>query len=108
MAKGQVKKAQVQKVQKVQVQAENAIFALDIGTRSIIGMVGVVEEEKVRIIAIEKIEHTERAMIDGQIENIEKVTTLARKVKTRLEEKVNFQLSRVCVAPRRTCAVSIW
>ena len=98
MAKGQVKKAQVQKVQKVQVQAENAIFALDIGTRSIIGMVGVVEEEKVRIIAIEKIEHTERAMIDGQIENIEKVTTLARKVKTRLEEKVNFQLSRVCVA----------
>lgn len=98
MAKGQVKKAQVQKVQKAQVQAENTIFALDIGTRSIIGMVGVVEEEKVKIIAIEKVEHTERAMIDGQIENIEKVTALARKVKTRLEEKVNFQLSRVCVA----------
>ena len=98
MAKGQVKKAQVQKVQKAQVQAENTIFALDIGTRSIIGMVGVVEEEKVKIIAIEKVEHTERAMIDGQIENIEKVTSLARKVKARLEEKVNFQLSRVCVA----------
>lgn len=98
MAKGQVKKAQVQKVQKLQVQAENAVFALDIGTRSIIGMVGIVEEDKVRIIAIDKEEHTERAMIDGQIENIEKVTTLARKVKKRLEEKVNFQLSRVCVA----------
>lgn len=98
MAKGQVKKAQVQKVQKAQMQAENIIFALDIGTRSVIGMVGVVEEEKVKIIAIEKVEHTERAMIDGQIENIEKVTSLARKVKERLEEKVNCQLSRVCVA----------
>lgn len=98
MAKGQIKKAQVQKIQKVQTQDENAIFALDIGTRSIIGMVGVVEEDKVRIIAIEKEEHTERAMIDGQIENIEKVTALAKKVKRRLEEKVNFQLSRVCVA----------
>ena len=99
MAKGQVKKAQVQKLQE---QPENAIFALDIGTRSIIGMVGVVEEEKVKIIAIEKVEHTERAMIDGQIENIEKVTSLARKVKARLEEKVNFQLSRM----RLTCRAS--
>ena len=90
MAKAQVKKAQV--------QAENAIFALDIGTRSIIGMVGVVEDGKVRIIAIDKEEHTERAMIDGQIENIEKVTTLAKKVKERLEDKVHFKLNRVCVA----------
>ena len=90
MAKAQIKKAQV--------QVENAIFALDIGTRSIIGMVGVVEDGKVRVIAIDKEEHTERAMIDGQIENIEKVTTLAKKVKKRLEDKVHFKLNRVCVA----------
>lgn len=74
------------------------IFALDIGTRSIIGMVGTVEEDKVKIIAVEKEEHTERAMIDGQIENIEKVSTLAGKVKKRLESKVDCKLSRVCVA----------
>ena len=79
MAKAQIKKAQV--------QAENAVFALDIGTRSIIGMVGVVEDGKVRIVAIDKEEHTERAMVDGQIENIDKVTALANKVKKRLEEK---------------------
>lgn len=90
MAKAQVKKAQI--------QAENAVFALDIGTRSIIGMVGVVEDGKVKIVAIEKEEHTERAMVDGQIENIEKVTTLARKVKKRLEDKVHCKLNRVCVA----------
>ncbi len=90
MAKAQIKKAQV--------QAENAVFALDIGTRSIIGMVGVVEDGKVRIVAIDKEEHTERAMVDGQIENIDKVTALANKVKKRLEEKVHFKLTRVCVA----------
>ena len=80
MAKGQVKKAQV--------QADQMIFALDIGTRSVIGMVGVVEEDKVKIIAIEKEEHNERAMIDGQIENIDKVSVLAGRVKKRLENKI--------------------
>ena len=64
MARAQVKKASVLENQMV--------FALDIGTRSIIGMVGVMEEGKVKIVAIEKEEHSERAMIDGQIENIEK------------------------------------
>lgn len=83
---------------KTEDQAENMIFALDIGTRSVIGMVGVVEDEKVKIIAIEKEEHTERAMIDGQIENIEKVSSLAKKVKKRLESKLHTRLKRVCVA----------
>lgn len=92
MAKGQVKKVQMQ------TQTENVIFALDIGTRSVIGMVGVIEDEKVKIIAIEKEEHTERAMIDGQIENIEKVAVLAGKIKKRLEAKVHFKLNHVCVA----------
>ena len=55
------------------VQGNDMIFALDIGTRSIIGMIGVVEENQVHITAIEREEHAERAMIDGQIENIEKV-----------------------------------
>ncbi len=93
-------KAQVQtKTQpRVQIQANDAVFALDIGTRSIIGMVGIVEENKVKIIAIEREEHAERAMIDGQIENIEKVATLAGKVKKRLEDKIRFKLTKVCVA----------
>lgn len=85
-------------VKKTQAQAENIIFALDIGTRSIIGMVGTVENDKVKIIAVEKEDHTERAMIDGQIENIEKVSALAGKIKKRLEEKVQYKLTRVCVA----------
>lgn len=89
MAKGQVKK---------QAQPEDMIFALDIGTRSIIGMVGCVEEDKVRILAIEREDHTERAMIDGQIENIDKVAMLAKRVKRRLESRLKVKLSQVCVA----------
>lgn len=95
MAKGQVKKPQVRKAQ---VQLENTIFALDIGTRSIIGMVGCVEEDKVKVIAIEKEDHTERAMIDGQIENIDKVSMLAKRVKRRLESRLKIKLNQVCVA----------
>lgn len=98
MAKGQVKKTPAKMPAKTEDQAENMIFALDIGTRSVIGMVGVVEDDKVKIIAIEKEEHTERAMIDGQIENIEKVSSLAKKVKKRLESKLHTRLKRVCVA----------
>lgn len=108
MARGQGKKTQVSTQSRIlaqaqaktpmKTQANDVVFALDIGTRSIIGMVGVVEDRKVKIIAIEKEEHTERAMMDGQIENIEKVSSLADRVKKRLENKTNIQLSRVCVA----------
>lgn len=101
MARGRKPKSVVQAAQveiQVQVQPEHMVFALDIGTRSVIGMVGVVEDDKVKIIAIEKEEHGERAMIDGQIENIERVATLADKVKKRLEDKTHVTLNRVCVA----------
>lgn len=91
------RKANTQK-SRIKQQGNDMIFALDIGTRSIIGMVGIVEENRVHITAIEREEHAERAMIDGQIENIEKVSALADKVKKRLEAKVRTRLSRVCVA----------
>lgn len=83
---------------RIKQQGNDMIFALDIGTRSIIGMIGIVEENKVHITAIEREEHAERAMIDGQIENIAKVSALAEKVKKRLEARVKTRLSRVCVA----------
>lgn len=104
MARVQARKGKIQnrkaaaQPQKARIQENDMIFALDIGTRSIIGMVGVVEENRVHITAIEREEHAERAMIDGQIENIEKVSALADKVKKRLEAKVKTKLTRVCVA----------
>lgn len=77
---------------------ENLIFALDIGTRSIIGMVGRLEGERVNVLAVEKAEHAGRAMVDGQIENIDKVAGLAGEVKKRLEKQLDLELRRVSIA----------
>ncbi len=74
------------------------VFALDIGTRSIIGLVGVVRDEKLHVLAIDEEEHVRRAMIDGQIEDIEQVAKVARHVKERLEKKLECNLTNVCVA----------
>ena len=74
------------------------IFALDIGTRSIIGIVGRVADERFQVLAIEKEEHGKRAMLDGQIEDIAQVAKVARRVTDRLEERLDCTLSRVCVA----------
>ena len=79
-------------------QASDLIFALDIGTRSIIGIVGQVVDERLKVLAIEKEEHGRRAMLDGQIEDIDQVAKVARRVTERLEEKLHCPLKRVCVA----------
>lgn len=83
---------------RLKAQPKDMIFALDIGTRSIIGIVGTVEGEKLRVLAVEKEEHTQRSMIDGQIEDIEQVAKIARIVTNRLEGKLRCRLKRVCVA----------
>lgn len=79
-------------------QEPDVIFALDIGTRSIIGMLGRAEEGRFHVSAIEKEEHGRRAMLDGQIVEIEQVAEVARRVIGRLEEKAQVRLRRVCVA----------
>lgn len=77
---------------------DDLIFALDIGTRSIIGVVGRVENDRFRVLAIEKEEHVKRAMMDGQIEDIAQVARVVKTVTTRLEEKLGCKLTRVCIA----------
>lgn len=79
-------------------EKKDYIFSLDIGTRSIIGMVGTVKDEKLCVMAIEKEEHSGRAMIDGQIEDIGQVAKAAGHVKKRLEEKTGIKLECVHVA----------
>lgn len=79
-------------------QNAGTIFALDIGTRSIIGMLGRVDQGRFYVTAIEKEEHDRRAMLDGQIVEIEQVAAVAQNVIARLEEKSGMKLRRVCVA----------
>lgn len=83
---------------RIREQDKDMVFALDIGTRSIVGIVGRAEEGKLHVLAVEAAEHGKRAMLDGQIENIEQVAEIAKQVIKRLEERLHVRLRRVCVA----------
>lgn len=80
------------------VQTEELIYALDVGTRSVIGMVGRAENGRVRVLAVEKQPHPRRAMLDGQIEDIAQVAQVVEQVTSRLEERMGLKLERACVA----------
>ena len=84
--------------QELKQQDAELVFALDIGTRSIIGVAGRVVDERLEVLAIEKEEHGRRAMLDGQIEDIAQVAKVARRVTERMEQKLGCRLRRVCVA----------
>ncbi len=79
-------------------QDQDIIYALDIGTRSIIGIVGFAEEERFRVLAIEKEEHSKRTMLDGQIEDIHQVAKAVRALTDRLEARLHLNLHQVCIA----------
>ena len=66
-------------------QGQDEVFALDIGTRSIVGAVGRAEDGRFHVLDIETEEHGKRAMLDGQIEDIDQVVRIAQQVVQRLE-----------------------
>ena len=80
------------------VQSQDLIYALDIGTRSVIGLLAKTVEDKVQVLAMEKLLHTHRAMMDGQIEDIAQVAAAVRTVTDRLEQDAGCKLERACVA----------
>ena len=82
----------------LRAQEQDLIFALDIGTRSVVGVVGRPSGGRFKALDIEMAEHGSRAMLDGQIDNIHQVGALARTVTDRLEERLGVRLERVCVA----------
>ncbi len=77
---------------------EELIFGLDIGTRTVIGIVGYKENNKFMILAFESIEHEERAMLDGQIHDIQKVSRAVYEVKMALESRLNVKLKDAAIA----------
>lgn len=80
------------------VNPNEVIFSLDIGTRSVIGTVGVLKGKKFQVVYESYIEHEERAMIDGQIHDISLVANAVNTVKKQLEKKLKFKLERVAIA----------
>lgn len=73
------------------------IFALDIGTHSVTGIILKQIEEKFTIVDYCIEEHKERSMLDGQIHDVVEVSKVIKKVKQALE-KNNGPLDKVCIA----------
>jgi len=73
-------------------------FALDIGTRSIVGLLMEKNNEGIEIKEIVSKEHVERAMLDGQIHNIPKVSLLLKEIKKEIEQKAGLKLKKAAVA----------
>lgn len=80
------------------LKSDEVLFSLDIGTRTVIGSVGVVRDKKFHIISERFTEHEERAMIDGQIHDISLVARAVNKVKSEIEDEIGFKLDRVAIA----------
>lgn len=77
---------------------EKNIFALDIGTRKIVGLVMTKDDNGYKIVAAENREHSTRAMVDGQIHDIEAVAQTIKQIKQRLEQDLGVKLEKVAVA----------
>lgn len=78
--------------------SRDVIFALDIGTRSVIGLVCTQEDGMLCVLAVETEEYKKRAVVDGQIEDIAETAKTASTVKERLEDRMGFQLDSVYIA----------
>ncbi|QXM05640.1 cell division FtsA domain-containing protein [Crassaminicella indica] len=93
------------------ISPHEAIFSLDIGTKSVVGIIAKKEDEKFMVIDVEMMEYSSRAMYDGQIHDIDKVAQVAKKVKEKLENRLGFKLTRVAIAAAgralKTCRVQV-
>lgn len=74
------------------------IFALDVGTRKIAGLLAIEEKGMIRIVDSELIEHRSRTMFDGQVHDVMGVAETVEEVKRRLEERNELKLEEVAVA----------
>ena len=77
------------------------VFALDIGTRSVIGIVAEQRDGLLHILATERMEHKTRAMLDGQIHDVPQVAAIIREVKRRLTERTGALNSAAVAAAGR-------
>ncbi|MFW6238875.1 MAG: cell division FtsA domain-containing protein, partial [Halanaerobiales bacterium] len=77
---------------------QDTIFALDIGTRTIIGLLLRKQGSEYIIEASAMREHENRAMLDGQIHNVNRVAGQVEKVKQELEAELGYELKKVAIA----------
>ncbi|HPN27647.1 MAG TPA: cell division FtsA domain-containing protein [Thermotogota bacterium] len=74
------------------------IYALDIGTRTVIGVLAEKIDEKIVVYDSEIMEHEERAMSDGAIQDVQKVSQIVKRVTRTLSERNQIELTKASVA----------
>ncbi|MDR3271087.1 MAG: rod shape-determining protein [Peptococcaceae bacterium] len=74
------------------------LFALDIGTRMVMGLLMTRTDGQYEILASARTEHRQRAMYDGQIHDVDEVARAVAEVKKELEDLTGRQLKSVAVA----------
>lgn len=82
------------------------LFALDIGTRSVVGIVGKQNGRTIEIITCEREEHHTRSMLDGQIHDVPEVACIIKQIKDRLEQ-AGEKLHKVAVAAAGRALITI-
>ena len=80
------------------MKEDDLLFALDIGTRSVTGVAGRVYGDVLEVLRIEVVQYSNRAVVDGQIEDIEQTAKAAGEVKARLEKDLDVVFHEVHVA----------
>lgn len=74
------------------------VFVLDIGTRVVIGLLMQKSDNGYEILASARAEHTQRAMYDGQVHDVDEVAKAVLQIKKELEQKSGLKLNKVAVA----------
>lgn len=95
------KKTDSDKEIKERKERKERIFALDIGTRSVIGIVAEREANGLHIVASERQEHKTRAMLDGQIHDVPQVAAIIESVKKELVKQTGTLKSAAVAAAGR-------
>jgi len=74
------------------------IYALDIGTRTVVGVLAEKFDNSIIIYDCEVREHEERAMLDGAIHDVNKVSKIVSEITKELEGRNDVELDKVSVA----------
>ena len=95
------KSKKAEKDTKEHKERKERIFALDIGTRSVIGIVAEKEAQGLKIVATFRQEHKTRAMLDGQIHDVPQVAAVMNDVKKALAKETGPLKSAAVAAAGR-------
>lgn len=82
----------------MKINGEELVFGLDIGTRNVVGTFGYRQGERFVVVAQEIREHQTRAMLDGQIHDINRVAATIADIRKTLQDKTGLQVEEVCIA----------